>query len=128
RHLARQSEIHESVLRSGLFEEFRAVARGDLDAATLVVAQHLERQSLARLVAPQRQVQLLPAGDFLGIERDDHVALLQATTLTRSFGHDAGDHDALVDGVREDAEPRAARPADDAAVAQQLALVLAVAV
>src|SRR5690242_1774295 len=36
---------------SRLFEEFRAVAGGDLHAAGLAVAQYLERQPFARLVA-----------------------------------------------------------------------------
>src|SRR5688572_655947 len=112
---------------SGLFEELRAIARRHLDAAGLAVAHHLEGQPLAGLVAPEREIKLLAAADFLRVERHDEVALLQAAAIARALRHDAGDHHALVDGMGEDAQPGAPRSAHDAAVAEQLALVLAVA-
>src|SRR5262249_15854778 len=62
--------------RSQLAEEVGAVAPLDLEPADLVVAHDLEGQRLARLVTPEIHVQVAPAPDLLGVEGDDHVALL----------------------------------------------------
>src|ERR671924_302593 len=98
---------------SSLFEELRAVARRDLDPSRLAVAYHLEHQAFARLVPPEREIELLAATDLLCVERHDDVALPQAATVTRSLRHDARDDDALVDRVGEDAEPGAPRATRD---------------
>src|SRR5436309_7729600 len=109
-----------------LLEEFRAVARRDFQTAKPLVAHHLEREPLARSVTPEREVELLAAGHLLGVERHDDVALLQPAAVARALRHDAQHHHALVHRVGEDAEPRALGPAHHAAVAEQLARVLAV--
>src|SRR5436190_1225149 len=114
--------------RLDLLEEFRAVARRDLQAAQPVVAHYLERELLAGAVPPQREIELLAARHLLGVERYDDVALLQPTTVARPLGHDPGDDHALLDRVREDAEPGALGPAHHAAVTQHLARVLAIVV
>src|SRR5437899_5931652 len=109
-----------------LLEEFGAVARRDFQTAQPLVAHHLEREPLARSVTPEREVELLPTRHLLGVERHDDVALLQPAAVARPLRHDARHHHALVHRVGEDAEPRALGPAHHAAVAEQLARVLAV--
>src|SRR5213076_2270309 len=54
-----------------LLEEFRAVARRDLQAAQPVVAHYLERELLAGAVPPQREIELLAARPLLDRVRED---------------------------------------------------------
>src|SRR6266511_722898 len=115
-------------LRSGdLLVEVRAVAARHIEPLQLVVAHHLERDSLSRTPPPERQVQLLPRRHLLRVERQDDVALADARARARPIGHQSRHHDALVDRVREDAQPRPLRSADRAPVPQVLLAVCQVA-
>src|SRR3990172_3703615 len=117
-----------ATLRSGdLLVEVRAVASGDVEPRELVVAHHLERDPLSRPPPPQGQVQVLPGRHLAGVEREDHVALADARARAGPAGHEPRDHHALVERMREDAQPRPLRPADRPPVAQVLLAVRQVA-
>src|SRR5439155_7754644 len=104
-------------------EELRAVTTRDLDAADLVVPHHLDGKALAGLVSPEPRIQVAPRADFLGVERDDEVAFPNARPLAGPAGDHSRHHDALLERVREYAEPRAPRAAHHAPVAYELVLV-----
>src|SRR5207253_10531675 len=65
-------------------EEVGAVAAEHLDPTHLVLAHHLEDQALPGLVPPEAHVEVAAARHLLRVERDDQVALLQATPDRKS--------------------------------------------
>ena len=74
-------------------------------------------------MSPEPRIQVAPRADFLGVERDDEVAFPNARPLAGPAGDHSRHHDALLERVREYAEPRAPRAAHHAPVAYELVLV-----
>src|SRR5438034_1150330 len=90
-----------------LAEKFLDVARGDGDGAHLPPAEDLERDRLAGAVGPEEPVERAAVAHVLAVDGEDDVARLQARLLAGPAGEEPGDHDVVLHGVAEDAEPGA---------------------
>src|SRR5438552_18182866 len=93
--------------RGLLAEKFLDVARGDGDGAHLPPAEDLERDRLAGAVGPEEPVERAAVAHVLAVDGEDDVARLQARLLAGPAGEEPGDHDVVLHGVAEDAEPGA---------------------
>src|SRR2546428_4413956 len=93
--------------RGLLAEKLLDVARGDGDGAHLPPAEDLERDRLAGAVGPEEPVERAAVAHVLAVDGEDDVARLQARLLAGAAGKQPGDHDVVLPGVAEDAEPRA---------------------
>src|SRR5215510_12456078 len=101
-----------TALRSGdLLVELRAIADRHVEALELFVPHHLELDALARAAAPQGEVELLARRHLEGVEGYDHVPLLDAALCAGPARHQTSHHHALLEGMREDAEPGSGGPA-----------------
>src|SRR6185436_13909507 len=89
----------------GSLVEVVAVARGDLHDADGRVPQDLHPHHLARALAPERGVELAQAGDALPVEGEDEVPARDPCLVRGTALHHARDHDAPVEGLREEAHP-----------------------
>src|SRR5438093_12715416 len=86
-------------------EKLLDVARGDGDGAHLPPAEDLERDRLAGAVGPEEPVERAAVAHVLAVDGEDDVARLQARLLAGAAGKQPGDHDVVLHGVAEDAEP-----------------------
>src|SRR5438034_5289848 len=93
--------------RGLLAEKLLDVARGDGDGAHLPPAEDLERDRLAGAVGPEEPVERAAVAHVLAVDGEDDVARLQARLLAGPAGEEPGDHDVVLHGVAEDAEPGA---------------------
>src|SRR5262249_32566347 len=99
-------------------EELLDVAGRDRDRAELAAAEDLERDRLARTMRPEEPVERAAIAHLLPPHGEDHVAGLEPRLLAGPARKEARDHDVLLHGVAEDAEP-GARPGEVPAAADE---------
>src|SRR6266567_3614334 len=97
--------LTRSMARSHLLVELGAIPARHVDDPKLVVAEDFEGDLLARSMPPEPLVEILPCRRLLRVERDDHIALLDARARTRSVRHDPGDHDPFLERVGKHPQP-----------------------